>query len=75
MEQLFATTSVRLTNAQRAKLDLLALSLNTSRNRVFGMLIESAEIRHRPTVAVGLQKNNGCDANALAGHNVAAVRA
>ena len=50
-------TGVRLNEAQRAKLDRLAQSLNTSRNRVFGMLLDAAEVQ-APVARVELQKNS-----------------
>jgi hypothetical protein len=51
-------TGVRLNGAQRAKLDRLAQSLNTSRNRVFGMLLDAAEVQ-APVAKVELRKNSG----------------
>jgi hypothetical protein len=50
-------TGVRMTGAQRAKLDQLAQSLNTSRNRVFGMLLDAAEVK-APVAKVELEKNS-----------------
>jgi hypothetical protein len=50
-------TGVRLNEAQRAKLDRLAQSLNTSRNRVFGMLLDAAEVQ-APVAKVELRKNS-----------------
>jgi hypothetical protein len=50
-------TGVRMTGAQRAKLDQLAQSLNTSRNRVFGMLLDAAEVK-APVAKVELRKNS-----------------
>ena len=58
MEKLNVNTGVRLTLAQAAKLEQLATSLRISRNRVFGALIDSAEVESKPVVSVGL-KNNG----------------
>jgi hypothetical protein len=57
-DRMFVNTGVRMTGAQRAKLDQLAQSLNTSRNRVFGMLLDAAEVQ-APTARVELQKNSG----------------
>lgn len=68
-------TGVRLTKRQFAKADRLATSLQVSRNRLIGMLIDSAEIESKPVLSVGLQKNNRRDAKALAGQSVTAVGA
>jgi hypothetical protein len=56
-DRMFVNTGVRMTGAQRAKLDRLAQSLNTSRNRVFGMLLDAAEVK-APVARVELQKNS-----------------
>lgn len=40
----FATTAVRLTNRQFAKLHELAANVGVSRNRIFGMLVDNAEV-------------------------------
>jgi hypothetical protein len=56
-DRMFVNTGVRMTGAQRAKLDRLAQSLNTSRNRVFGMLLDAAEVQ-APVARVELQKNS-----------------
>ena len=56
-ERLFVNTGVRMTGAQRAKLDQLAQSLNTSRNRVFGMLLDAAVVQ-APMAKVELRKNS-----------------
>jgi hypothetical protein len=71
---MFVNTGVRMTGAQRAKLDRLAQSLNTSRNRVFGMLLDAAEVQ-APTARVELQKNNRRDASDLTGQSITAIRA
>ena len=55
-DRMFVNTGVRMTGAQRAKLDQLAQSLNTSRNRVFGMLLDAAEVK-APVAKVELEKN------------------
>lgn len=62
MEKLHATTSVRLTTQQVEKLEQLANALRVSRNRIFGLLIDSAEIQAQPSVSVGLEKNSRYDA-------------
>ncbi len=51
-------SGVRLTTDQWTKLDALAKSLHTSRNRVFGILLEAADITP-PVTNVKLQKNSG----------------
>jgi|688.fasta_scaffold281735_3 hypothetical protein len=56
-DRMFVNTGVRMTGTQRAKLDQLAQSLNTSRNRVFGMLLDAAEVK-APVARVELQKNS-----------------
>lgn len=53
-QTMFVNTGVRLTKAQRDKLAALARSLNTSRNRVFGMLLDAAEVQ-APTAKVELK--------------------
>lgn len=50
-------TGVRLTGPQRDKLERLAESLNTSRNRIFGLLIDAAEVQSMPALSVGVQKS------------------
>jgi hypothetical protein len=72
-ERLFVNTGVRMTGAQRAKLDQLAQSLNTSRNRVFGMLLDAAEVQ-APSARVEL-KNNRRDAQEFDGQSITAIRA
>lgn len=43
-EDEFATTSVRMRVGQIAKIDRLAKSVGVSRNRLFGMLVDNAEV-------------------------------
>jgi hypothetical protein len=56
LEKQTVNTGVRLTEAQAAKLDLLAANLQISRNRVFGVLLDSAEVQTVPSVSVKLGK-------------------
>lgn len=72
MDKLQAATNVRLTLQQAEKLERLATTLRVSRNRVFGLLIDSAEIQTQPSVSVGLYKNNRYDVVSQAS-NVKAV--
>lgn len=69
IEKLDVSTGVRLTLAQADKLDRLAASLRISRNRVFGVLIDSAEVQAIPSVSVGLGKNNRPAASDLTGQS------
>ena len=68
-------TGVRLTKRQFAKADRLATSLQVSRNRLIGMLIDSAEVESKPVLSVGLQKNNRQAAQDLTGQSSLAVGA
>ena len=72
-ERMARNTSVRLREGQRNKLDLLSRKLNTSRNRVFGLLIDAAEIQSQPAVSV--EMNNRRDAQNLTGSSITAVGA
>ena len=54
----FATTSVRLTREQMKKMSHMAHSLGVSRNRLFGVLIDSAQVEGRPSVIVNLATNS-----------------
>ena len=58
MERLARNTGVRLTLDQLEKADRLAQSLGTTRNRLFGLLIDTAEVQSKPVVSVGLAKNS-----------------
>ena len=51
-------SGVRLTGDQWTKLNALAQSLGTTRNRVFGLLIDTAEVQSKPVVSVALAKNS-----------------
>jgi hypothetical protein len=74
MERLARNTGVRLTLDQLEKADRLAQSLGTTRNRLFGMLIDTAEVQSKPVVSVGL-KNNRRDAQNLTETSITAIRA
>ena len=50
-------TGVKLTLSQLDKAKLLAQQLGISRNKLFGLLIENAEIECRPVIRVELDKN------------------
>jgi hypothetical protein len=56
-QPLFVNTGIRLSGQQFAKLDNLAQSLNTSRNRAIGWLLDNAVVQ-APTARVELQKNS-----------------
>ncbi len=56
-QPLFVNTGIRLSGQQFAKLDNLAQSLNTSRNRAIGWLLDNAVVQ-APTATIG-QKNSG----------------
>ena len=58
MERLARNTGVRLTLDQLEKAERLAQSLGTTRNRLFGLLIDTAEVQSRPAVSVALAKNS-----------------
>ena len=74
MERLARNTGVRLTLDQLEKAERLAQSLGTTRNRLFGMLIDTAEVQSKPVVSVGL-KNNRCDAQELNRQSITTVGA
>ena len=57
MERLARNTGVRLTLDQLEKADRLAQSLGTTRNRLFGLLIDTAEVQSKPVVSVGLKNS------------------
>lgn len=57
MGQLAKNTGVRLTEAQFAKAARLAQSLGMTRNRLFGMLVDAAEVESQPAISVGLKNN------------------
>lgn len=54
MERMTVNTGVRLTPSQAKKLDRMAGKLRTSRNRLVGLLIETAEVDTLPVVSVDL---------------------
>lgn len=74
IERMTRSTGVRLTPSQAAKLERLACDLRTSKNRLMGLLIDTAAVETLPSVSVGLEKNNRTDV-ALSGQNVNAVGA
>lgn len=53
----FVNTGVRITSSQAAKLEALATSLRMTRNQVWGMLVDSAQIESQPKVNVLLKEN------------------
>ena len=67
-------TGLRMTESQIAKADQMARSLGTTRNRLFGMLIDRAEFQ-APVLSVGLEKNKRCDASVLNSQSITAVSA
>ena len=75
MERLARNTGVRLTLDQLEKADRLAQSLGTTRNRLFGLLIDTATVESRPAVSVGLAKNNRNAATKLEAQSSKAVGA
>lgn len=56
-QPLFVNTGIRLSGQQFAKLDNLARSLNTSRNRAIGWLLDNAVVQ-APTARVELQNGD-----------------
>ncbi len=50
-------TGLRLSQHQAERAGALASQLGISRNRLFGLLIESANIESQPIVGVGLKNN------------------
>lgn len=68
------TTGVRISRIQANKLEALAQSLQMTKNQVWGLLIDSAEIESRPVVNVSL-KSNSRNAQILADQGAAAVSA
>lgn len=50
-------TGIRLTPSQYARVAALAKALGVKRNHVFGVLIDSAEVKTRPVVNVQLETN------------------
>ena len=66
-------TGLRLSKTQFEKLERIADSLNVSRNRVVGMLIDGAEVRSRPAVTVQLVKENSQSAQNVVGTSAMAV--
>lgn len=51
-------TGIRLTPSQYARLTAIAQEMGVKKNHVFGILIESAEVRSRPSADVQLIKNS-----------------
>lgn len=49
-------TSFRLTELQQIKLEQMARQLNISRNRMIGLLVESAAIEQLPVVSIQLRQ-------------------
>lgn len=54
MERMTINTGVRLTPRQVQKLEQMAVQLRTSKNRLVGLLIDSAEVANLPLVSVDL---------------------
>lgn len=69
----YGVTGVRLPREQFEKLNRMAASLNVSRNKVVGMLVEAAEVQSKPAVSVNLKKENGRSVETLAGLHTASV--
>jgi hypothetical protein len=74
MERMSVNTGIRLTPTHVKKLDRLATDMRTTRNRLLGMLIDSAEVESKPVLSVG-EKNNRCDAQELSHQSIATVGA
>lgn len=51
-------TGVRITPSQAQKLARLAENMRMPKNRLMGLLIDSAEAQTTPSVSVRLEKNN-----------------
>lgn len=75
IERMTVNTGVRLTPTQAAKLERLATDMRMPKNRLMGLLIESAEAQTLPSVSVGLGKNNRRADAAYQGQNVNTVGA
>lgn len=68
-------TGIRLTPSQYARVATLAKEMGVKRNHVFGVLIDSAEVKTQPSVNIQLERNNRHDAMNLTGSSVTAVSA
>lgn len=75
IERMTINTGVRLTPTQAAKLERLATDMRMPKNRLMGLLIESAEAQTLPSVSVGLEKNNRRAASDLTGQSSTAIGA
>ena len=58
MEKMTVLTGVRMTPSQAAKLERLAENMRMPKNRLMGLLIDSAEAQALPAVSVRLEKRN-----------------
>ena len=68
-------TGVRMTPGQAQKLAQLAKNMRMPKNRLMGLLIDSAEAQALPAVSVRLENNNRCDAQELSRQSIATVGA
>lgn len=68
-------TNVRLRDEYRDRLYSLAAGEGVSVGAAIELLLDNVPMKPVTRTGFVLQKNNGCDAKALAGHNVATVRA
>ncbi len=75
MERMTVLTGVRMTPSQAQKLAQLAKNMRMPKNRLMGLLIDSAEAQALPAVSVRLEKNNRCDAQELSRQSIATVGA
>ena len=70
MERMTVLTGVRMTPTQAQKLAQLAKNMRMPKNRIMGLLIDSAEAQALPAVSVRLEKNNRVDAKKNSGNGV-----
>lgn len=75
-DELYVSTGLRIKAGQLRRADQLAKTLNITRNRLFGVLIDTAAVQTLPSVSlIGLEKNNRHDAKFSQDQSITAVGA